>query len=139
MELRGYGDVFDDINKIDAEALCRILQHQGFIEGDPIEAPAPLCEPTPLSACEVVEAPGPGVLSYCAKPGDQVQKGDVIAWLVDPAASNPEDGRQAIHAGTGGLFLTRLFHKYVRAGESVAKIVGKEPLPGRESGSLLEA
>ena len=37
VELRGYGDVFDEINKTDAEALYHILQHQGFIEGDPID------------------------------------------------------------------------------------------------------
>ena len=70
--------------------------------------------------------------------GDIVRKGDIVAWLIDPAAEDPEAGRQAIRAGTDGLVLSRRVKKYVRAGRSVAKIVGDVPLQSRAPGALLE-
>ena len=88
---------------------------------------------------EVVKAPATGILSYCVGLGDQVRKGDVLAWLIDPAAEEPRNGRQVVVAGTDGLVLSRRTLKYVRAGWSVAKVAGNEPLAEREAGALLEA
>ena len=139
LELRGKADVDDETAAGDARAICRILQHEGVIAGDPGETPPPLCQPTNLNACEVIHAPAPGILAYQAKPGDRLAKGDIIAFLIDPAAEDPENGRRPIHAGTDGVMLSRLEIRYVRAGWSIAKIVGTEPLPGREGGALLEA
>ena len=85
----------------------------------------------------MVEAPAAGVLSYAVELGQSVRAGDTIAWLVDPAAEDPEDGRQAIAARSDGLVLNRRLHKYVVAGFSVAKVVGTAPLPWRSAGQLL--
>jgi predicted deacylase len=78
------------------------------------------------------------VLSYVAETGDLIRRGDTVAWLIEPAAEEPESGRRAICAGTDGLILSRRVKKYVRAGWSVAKIVGDVPLQTRAPGALLE-
>ncbi len=138
VELRGQPDVDDTTAEADAQALFHTLQRRGFIAGTPEHLPPALCEATPLTACEVVKAPATGILSYCVELGGQVSKGDVLAWLIDPAAEVPRDGRVAVEAGTDGLVLSRRTLKYVRAGWSVAKIAGSEPLAEREAGALLE-
>ena len=64
--------------------------------------------------------------------------GDRVAWLIDPAAADPAQGRREILARNDGLVLSRRQRKYVAPNESVAKIVGKEALDHRQLGSLLE-
>lgn len=137
VELRGQADVSDAFAERDARALYRALQHHGLIAGEPGPPPELACEATRLEACDVVEAPAAGVLSYAVELGQSVRAGDTIAWLVDPAAEDPEDGRQAIAARSDGLVLNRRLHKYVVAGFSVAKVVGTAPLPWRSAGQLL--
>ncbi|TQV70816.1 succinylglutamate desuccinylase/aspartoacylase family protein [Denitrobaculum tricleocarpae] len=140
IELRGRADVSDELGRQDAAALANFLRHRGFIlvEAPQPAIPEPLCEATELAATEVVRTPAAGLLSYEAAPGDKLKKSDVVAWLIDPTAENPLEGRQAIPAGTDGLLLSRKSHKYVSANESIAKIVGTEPLEGRSGGYLLE-
>ncbi|MDX1423769.1 MAG: M14 family metallopeptidase [Kiloniellales bacterium] len=137
VELRGQADVSDALAERDARALYRALQHHGLIAGEPGPPPELACEATRLEACDVLEAPAAGVLSYAVELGQSVRAGDTIAWLVDPAAEDPEDGRQAIAARSDGLVLNRRLHKYVVAGFSVAKVVGTAPLPWRSAGQLL--
>lgn len=141
VELRGQADVSDALGEQDARALYRALQHHGLIAGDPGPAPEPLCQATRLEACDIVEAPAAGILSYTAELGQIVRAGDTIAWLVDPSATDPSgdpaDGRQAIAARCDGLVLNRRLHKYVVAGLAVAKVVGAEPLAWRSEGQLM--
>ena len=137
VELRGRADVSDSLAEADAGALARALQHHGLLAGDPGPAPPALCPATRLEACDVVPAPAAGVLSYSVELGQEVRKGDTIAWLIDPAAEDPAAGRQAIKARSDGLVLTRRAHKYVAAGMSVVKLVGKEPLDWRQEGQLM--
>jgi len=137
VELRGEAEVADELAAEDARALFRCLQRRGFIAGDPGPAPAPLCEATELTACAVVRAPDSGVVAYAAAPGDSLQQGDRIAWLIDPAAENPAAGRQAVTSPTDGLMLSRPSRRFVRAGDNLAKVVGKDPLPDRLPGQLM--
>jgi len=137
VELRGQADVSDAFAEEDARALFRALQHHGLVAGDPGPSPEALCQATRLEACDVVPAPASGVLSYAVELGQPVDKGDTIAWLVDPAAEDPASGRQAIAARSDGLVLNIRRLKYVVAGLSVAKIVGTEPLPWRSEGQLM--
>ncbi len=137
VEFRGRRDVSDDLAEADAAALCRSLQRHGVLDGDPGPPPAPLCEATRLDACEVIRAPAPGVLSYAVEIGARVKTGDVVAWLIDPAAEDPDQGRQAIHAGTDGLVLSRRDRRFVLPGMNLAKIVGTKTLPEREGRNLL--
>ncbi len=139
VELRGRADVSDNLAKGDARALYHSLQRRGFIAGEAPPPPPAKCQATALGACEVVKAPASGVLAYCVEPGDEVRRGEVVAWLVDPTAEDPAEGRQAILSGTNGIVLSRRDKKYARAGWSIAKIVGEEPLESRHAGSLLES
>ena len=137
VELRGKADVSDVLAQKDANALFRSLQRRGYIEGDPGPAPAALCEATELAACAVVKSPASGILSYHAALGDHLRKGDVIAWLIDPASETPKTARQAILAPTDGLVLARATRRYIMPGSSIAKVVGHEILEGRVPGQLL--
>lgn len=137
VELRGEADVSDALAEADAQALFRSLQRRGFITGDPGPAPAPLCEATELTACAVVKAPASGIVAYSATPGDRLMKGDVIAWLIDPASETPKSAREAICSPTDGLLLSRATKRYLKAGDSLAKVVGREALEDRVPGQLL--
>ncbi len=141
VELRGRADVSDELGRKDATGLFNFLRHRGFIASEAADRAPPeaLCDATDLTATEVINAPASGILCYEVDIGDEVSKGDIIAWLIDPAAENPPEGRQAITAGTSGLVLSRRNHKYVSARNSVAKIVGTEPLESRSGGPLVEA
>ncbi len=139
VELRGRPDVSDELAAGDARALLRALQRLGYLAGDPGPAPEALCDATSLEACDVLKAPAPGVLSYAVPLGARVKTGDTVAWLIDPAATDPGEGRQAILARNDGLVLSRRQRKFVARGESLAKVVGREPLAHRSEGALLEA
>ncbi|HEY5598870.1 MAG TPA: succinylglutamate desuccinylase/aspartoacylase family protein [Kiloniellales bacterium] len=138
VELRGQADVGDSLAEADAAALFRSLQRHGVIAGDPGPARKLLCEATRLDACDSIKAPAPGMLSYVVELGDRVRKGDIIAWLIDPAADDPLAGRQPIHAGTDGLVLSRRLHKFTLPGMTVAKVVGTQTLPSRKGAYLLD-
>ncbi|MFC4351119.1 succinylglutamate desuccinylase/aspartoacylase family protein [Fodinicurvata halophila] len=137
VELRGQADVDDTLAAEDARALYRELQRRGLVAGLPSPAKALQCEATALEACELAKSPASGILSYRKNLGERVAKGDVIADLVDPSHYGDTASRQEIRASTDGVLLTRRLHKYVRAGDNLAKIVGTEPLPER-TGLLLE-
>jgi len=137
VELRGQRDVSDRLAEQDGSALFRALQRHGVIAGDPGPLPEALCEATPLAGCEFVKAPAPGVLSYQVALGERVERDQVIAWLIDPAAEDPNAGRRAIRAGTAGLILSRRDRLYLQPGETLAKVVGREPLATPRAKNLL--
>jgi hypothetical protein len=137
VEFRGRRDVSDSLAERDGGALFRALQRHGVIAGDPGPLPEALCEATPLAGCEFVKAPAPGVLSYAVALGDWIEKDQVIAWLIDPAAEDPGAGRRAIGAGTAGLVLSLRDRLYVQPGETLAKVVGREPLATPRAKNLL--
>ncbi|HEY9548530.1 MAG TPA: succinylglutamate desuccinylase/aspartoacylase family protein, partial [Kiloniellaceae bacterium] len=88
-------------------------------------------------ATDTVRSPLAGVVAYAVELGQQVSKGDVIAWIVDPTQP-PASARTAVATQADGLVLSRRSHRYVRPGMVLAKVVGKEPLPHRQGGYLLE-
>jgi len=137
VEFRGQRDVSDRLAEQDGSALFRALQRHGVIAGDPGPLPEALCEATPLAGCEFVKAPAPGVLSYQVALGERVERDQVIAWLIDPAAEDPNAGRRAIRAGTAGLILSRRDRLYLQPGETLAKVVGREPLATPRAKNLL--
>ena len=137
VEFRGQRDVSDRLAEQDGAALFRALQRHGVIAGDPGPLPEALCEATPLVGCEFVKAPAPGVVSYQVALGERVERDQVIAWLIDPAAEDPNAGRRAIRAGTAGLILSRRDRLYLQPGETLAKVVGREPLATPRAKNLL--
>lgn len=138
IELRGQADVSDGLAQSDARGLMRFLRRRGVLKGEPGPLPNALCEATPLEATEIVKTSVAGVVAYAVELGDRVVKGDLIAEVIDPAASDPVNARTAIQAKTDGLVLSRQFDKLVRPGQGICKIVGTEPLADRKAGSLME-
>lgn len=137
VELRGRSDVDDETARADAGALFHSLQRFGAIAGTPPAPPAARCDATRLDATDSVRSPVAGVVAYAVALGQQVRKGDVIAWIVDPARP-PESARTAVATQASGLVLSLRSHRYVRPGMALAKVVGKDPLPHRQGGYLLE-
>lgn len=136
VELRGQGDVGDAIAEEDADRIYRFLQHRGVIGGDPGPVPELRRPATPLAGMEIVKAPLPGIVSYRVPLGAEVTAGQPLADLIDPTADDPAEGRIEITAGTDGILFARKSHRFVWPGESIAKIAGGQPLPGR-TGKLL--
>lgn len=138
VELRGFIDVGDDLARSDAAAIIRVLQRRGYLEGRQLlSSPAPACRATGFDACDVVRAPGFGVLLYHVELGEEVKRGQVIAEVVDPSATSRDQARIAVRAGTNGVVITRRLRKLIAANEVLAKVAGHEPLPHRR-GYLLE-
>jgi predicted deacylase len=132
IELRGDADVSDALAEPDSAALIRFLKRRGVIAGDPGPLPAPLCAATRLDAVDVVKAATAGILAYRRGLGDQVAAGDIVADIVDPLG-----GRLPVPSRTDGLLLTRRSNRFVRPGDTIAKIVGTKTLPERAGGNLL--
>lgn len=137
IEFRGQSDVEDHLAAHDAGALFRFLQRRGFIAGDPPPLPEPQCEATPFSGVDIIKSPGSGLIAYKRRLGERVKAGDIIADLVDPMAENSSEARRPIATRADGLLFTRRRTRFVRTGESIAKIAGKAPLEHRR-GKLLD-
>lgn len=131
LEYRGQAEVFDHLGREDARRLLGFFAGRGLIEADVGPVPGKAPPPTPFEATEVVRVERPGMLAYRVELGDVVKKGQPIADLI--ALDGPEAfiGRTPILAGTDGIVLSRVAHKYRTRGASVAKIVGTTALPSR--------
>ncbi len=131
VELRGLGDVSDDFALQDADNLFRFLQRRGAVAGDPGPLPPALCAATPLAGFDMVAAPVGGIVVYRVELGDQVNSGDAVAEIVDPLAANPARARTPALTKTAGRVCTRRVHRFARPGDTLVKIAGAEPLPGK--------
>lgn len=137
VELRGESDVSDELGERDAQAILNLLMRRGVVAGEPPAPAKALCEATDLRGMEILTSPIPGFVTYRAALGERVARGQVVAEVIDPAAEDLGRARLPIHAGTDGIVLSRRAHKWVAPGQTIAKVVGKEPIEGRE-GYLLE-
>ncbi len=131
LEYRGLADIDDATGLADAEALMGFFAGRGLVDGRDGALPRRPPPVTPLAATEIVRAGRPGLLAYRVELGERVARGQPIADII--ALDGPEAflARTPVVAGTDGLVLSRRLYKVVRRGESIAKIVGTEPLPGR--------
>lgn len=136
VEYRGQPDVSDELGAADARALFRFLQRRGVVAGDPGPLPVLPAQAVDLRAVDVVKAPAAGILVYAVELGAEVRKGDVLADILDPMSSGPATARTPVRSATDGLVFTRRMLKLVRAGEPVAKVIGREILAHR-TGKLL--
>jgi predicted deacylase len=137
VELRGRADVDDGLARADAEALLRFLMRRGVVRGEPGPLPAAVGDGVAFEAVDMVRAPVAGIVAYRRGLGDVVTKGEVIADIVDPMAEDARAARTPVATRTDGFILTRRDDKLVRPGQVIAKVVGREVLPGR-TGLLLE-
>ena len=136
LEYRGQAEVFDAVGKDDAARLFGFFQAKGLIAGTP-PAVQPAPAPLPLSATQMLRVETAGLLAYRVELGEEVEKGQSIADLIALDGPNAFVERRPVLAGTSGRVISRNMSKFVVPGDSIAKIVGTEPLPGRE-GYLLE-
>lgn len=136
VEYRGQADVSDALGEADGRGLFRFLQRRGVIAGDPGPLPPLPADAVDLRAVDVVKAPAAGILVYKAALGAAVRKGDVIAEIIDPMADVPA-ARVPARSATDGLVFARRMLRLMRAGEPIAKVMGREILAHR-TGKLLE-
>lgn len=135
IELRGESDVYDDLAIRDARALYRFLQRRGYLVATEPMLQLPLLQdPSPLTAVDMMEAPAVGVMAWKVRPGSKVSVGDLLGELVD--VENVDTPRIPLLARTSGVVFSMRRHKFVRPGQVVIKIAGREPLSWRK-GNLL--
>ena len=137
VELRGESDVSEEMASSDANNLYRFLQRRHALAGDAGPLPEPRCEATPLEGTDMIRAPKAGVVSYVRHPGDVVNAGDVVAVVVDPLGDDEQTARTAVTARAGGLLFARRRERFARPGQVLCKVAGREPLPDRVGGALL--
>ncbi len=132
VEYRGESDVFDDLNKDDANRLYGFFQDEGLISGSAImDKPQIAPEPTDLDATEMLRVDQAGLLAYKVELNQMVKKGQLIAELIALEGDEAFEKRTPIFAGTSGRIISRNINKYVWPGCSIAKIVGNEKLESR--------
>jgi predicted deacylase len=132
VELRGEADVHLAQAEADADALVNFLHRRGFIEGPPPAPPAPLCEATPLSGSEPIQAPHAGIVVFEAEPGQALAAGETVATLVCPATGR----RTVLRTQSAGLLYARIATRWASAGQRLAKVAGRSLA---RTGKLLSA
>lgn len=130
LELRGQADVHHTSAAADADAIIAFLIVRGHVRGVPPDVPPQTCEPTPLDACEALQAPVAGILVYAAALGADVAEGELIAEIVDPATG----AAAPVRARTSGVLFARAHRRMVMAGARIGKIAGRHTI---RSGDLL--
>ncbi len=131
VELRGERDVDDRQAAADASRIVKFLAGRGVVRGrGPARSAATA---TPLEAVDVVVAPAGGVLTWKRPLGARVRKNEVIGEIVVPGQRR----RAPVVARANGLLFARRGSRWVRPGQMVAKLAGRERLPWRKPGALL--
>ncbi len=136
VELRGEGDVSDELARRDADALMRFLARRGIVAGAPVSPPAFSGIVAPFEATEIVKAPAGGIVVFKKELGDRVVAGDVLAEIVDPVGDGAA-ARTAVRASTDGRVFARSRHRLAWPGAALAKVQGSVPLAGRVPGRLM--
>lgn len=131
VELRGIRDVNHDYGKTDAKNLFTFLKRRGFIQGVAPRVPRLLRDATPLSAVEHVKATAPGVVIYKREIGEKVQKGDIVAEIVNPLIEESSKRVTKVRCQHGGILFTKLVDRYAKPGRLLVKIAGKSPIKGK--------
>lgn len=133
IELRGEADVTHALARRDAEAIVLYLHARGVIRLAAAPEPPPLrCQATPLAGSIPIDAPHGGVLVFHREPGDWVQRGDLIADLIDPIQGEVTP----LTSPVDGHFFARDLRRFAVAGMPIGKVAGRVAL---RQGSLLSA
>ena len=137
IELRGQADVDDEVAQEDAEGILRFLAREGLLA---LEVPEPDVHQVhvyPLEGASHLQANSNGLLVWKKRLGDVVSRGELIAEIVplDAPLGTP---RIPVHSDVDGVVIVQPLFKLVRAGQRVALLASKTPLPHRQSGKLLQ-
>jgi hypothetical protein len=128
VELRGMADVSHARAQQDAQNIFWFLQRRGFVKGTAPEIPPLLNEATPLRAVEHLKATAPGVVVFFKVPGDRVDKGEVVAEIVNPVADGTLNRITPLKSAVSGIIFSINTDRYARPGRILVKIAGKEPI-----------
>lgn len=135
VELRGVLDTDPEQTEQDAVNLFLFLQRRGFIAGDAGVLPELVGEATPLEGVDYIKAKAAGIITFFKTPGTWVEKGDVIAEIIDPIedslAAPGDTTRTYVTSGTTGMFFARSVDRFARPGKIIAKVAGKDMLVGK--------
>lgn len=134
VELRGQADVSQQLAVQDAQGMLAYLRQIGVLAGQAEISPHQphLCD---LESVDLVPAPVAGLVEWAVPLGSQVEPGQVIARIMQLGGQGAPD-THAVTARNKGRLFTRVHRPYVRAGQTLVKIAGDEPLSWR-SGYLL--
>ena len=125
LEYRGQFDVSDDLAATDAVGLLAYLTAVGAVAGGPAPAHKDALH-LPFGGAGEVFAPQGGVVTWDARPGDQVAEGAVLGHVTDPMTRV----RLPIRAGNAGLlFRLELWRSCLR-GQSLGNVAGEIVLRG---------
>lgn len=128
IELRGISDTDGEITRQDGRNLFSFLQNRGNIQGTAPELPPLAGKATPLTGVDYIKAEVPGIITYLKQVGDQVNRGDVIAEIVNPLAESVDDKLTTVKSRTEGIMFSRNVDRFARPGRIVAKVAGADPL-----------
>ena len=135
VEFRGEFDTSHHLAAHDAEALYRFRVVRGAVAGK-ASAPAFTGMASPFSATQTLHSPAAGILVFTAQLGEVVEKGQVLAEIIDPLAAPGEEVAGQIKAAGRGRFFARANQRLAWPGEVVGKVQCEKPLPERK-GKLL--
>ncbi|CAH1654631.1 MULTISPECIES: succinylglutamate desuccinylase/aspartoacylase family protein [unclassified Chelatococcus] len=127
LELRGSGHVDDDQARQDAANFVTLLTANGSIEGT-VAAGKPLVEPIRFEGVEFIRTPVPGIVVYRRLLGDLIEKGEIIAEVVQPFARDLDAVRLEIRSATSGVFFACRHAVVAQADDVVGKVAGEEAL-----------
>jgi predicted deacylase len=136
IELRGKTDVSDDLAEQDANNIMQFLIRQDVVTGPEKELPEAKCHATPLEGQIYLYVPHTGIVVYHRNCGDKVQKGEIVAVLVDPVAP-PDTARTPLVAPITGTVFSRSSERLLGPGQIAMGIAGEELIPERVGTHLL--
>ena len=137
VELRGFADVDDQLAIADAQGLLNFLAAREVVQVAVTDMIETKVLTTDLEAVDSVRATATGILCWTKQLGDWVEKGELIAQVVNLESDTPEQGRSAIYSRTQGMLFTTNIAKLVCEGDNVGKIAGTEVLDNETGGGLL--
>jgi hypothetical protein len=68
------------------------------------------------------------VVVFFKVPGDRVDKGEVVAEIVNPVADGPLNRITPLKSAVSGIIFSINTDRYARPGRILVKIAGKEPI-----------
>jgi predicted deacylase len=139
IEYRGQHDVNHRFGDSDAKNLFRFLVRRGIIAGRAGRLPRLKARATPIAGMDVGYVPKPGILTYLAREGDRVRKGQAVCEVIDPADPRGRRARTPMLSKTDGiLFSRRTDGRLAWPGMVAYRIAGARPLAHRKGMSGLD-
>jgi hypothetical protein len=131
VELRGKADVSHEFASQDAEHIFWCLQKRGFVRGKSPTLPRLRNPATPLRAVAHIKAEVPGIVVFLKRPGERVEKGEILAEIVNPLETESEKRVTAVTSSIDGLLFSLSSTHFARPGCILAKIAGSETLKAK--------